>query len=192
MNRLVNHPHEALWGPIQKIQLNHAWISDPNKLWDNKLVNCDGVNRAAERSYPTFEVRGRSREDPMPEGRWPRGVTPRQRSGAAAESARLQQCMNGREELPYIGSQGRQPGGATPPPRSGGCMGTGGPRGATPHSRSGGAAVRKYPSSKVRETQVRRQALQEGIREQTHWNRNHKELVNLITLGPQPCLTQWN
>ena len=35
-------------------------------------------------------------------------------------------------------------------PRSGGCAGAGGPRGATPHSRSGGAAVRKYPSSKVR------------------------------------------
>ena len=28
--------------------------------------------------------------------------------------------------------------------------GTGGPRGATPHSRSGGAAVRRYPSFKVR------------------------------------------
>ena len=32
---------------------------------------------AAERSYPTFEVRGRSQEDPMPEGRQPRGVTQR-------------------------------------------------------------------------------------------------------------------
>ena len=30
------------------------------------------------------EVRGRSREDPMPEGRWPRGVAQRLRSGAAA------------------------------------------------------------------------------------------------------------
>ena len=29
-------------------------------------------------------------------------------------------------------------------------MGAGGPRGATPSSRSGGAAVRRYPSSKVR------------------------------------------
>ena len=38
---------------------------------------------AAERSYPMSEVRGRSREDPMPEGRRPRGVTPRLRSGAA-------------------------------------------------------------------------------------------------------------
>ena len=34
----------------------------------------------AERSYPTSEVRGRSRENPMPEGRWPRGVTPHPRS----------------------------------------------------------------------------------------------------------------
>ena len=30
----------------------------------------------------------------------PRGVTPRPRSGAAAESARLQRCRNGREVLP--------------------------------------------------------------------------------------------
>ena len=37
-----------------------------------------------------------------------------------------------------------------PRPRSGGCAGTGGPRGATPRSRPGGAAVRRYPSSKVR------------------------------------------
>ena len=48
-----------------------------------------------ERSYPTSEVRGRSREDPMPEGRRPRGVTPCPKSGAAAESARLQLRRNG-------------------------------------------------------------------------------------------------
>ena len=29
------------------------------------------------------EVKGRSREDPMPKGWWPRGVTPRLRSGVA-------------------------------------------------------------------------------------------------------------
>ena len=46
------------------------------------------------------EVKGRSREDPMPEGRRPRGVTPHPRSGAAAKSARLRQRRNGREELP--------------------------------------------------------------------------------------------
>ena len=38
--------------------------------------------------------------------------------------------------------------GTTPCPRSGGCVGTEGPRGATPRSRSGGMAVRRYPSSK--------------------------------------------
>ena len=36
----------------------------------------------------------------MPEGRWPRGVTPCLRSGAAAESARLQRRRNGQEGLP--------------------------------------------------------------------------------------------
>ena len=60
------------------------------------------------RSYPTFEVRSRSREDPMPKGRRPRGVTPRPRSGAAAESARLQQRRNGREELPKFEVKGGQ------------------------------------------------------------------------------------
>ena len=56
----------------------------------------------------------------------------------------------GREVLPCAWGQGRQLRGATPCPRSGGYAGAGGPRGATPCSRSGGAAVRTYPSSKVR------------------------------------------
>ena len=34
--------------------------------------------------------------------------------------------------------------------------------------RFAGAAVRRYPTPKVRETQVRRLVLQEGIRGQTH------------------------
>ena len=55
------------------------------------------------------EVRGRSLEDPMPEGRWPRGVTPRPRSGAVAESTRLRQHRNGREELPHDQGQGGGP-----------------------------------------------------------------------------------
>ena len=42
------------------------------------------------------------------------------------------------------------PRGATPRPRSGGCTGSGGQRGATPCSRSGGAAMRRYPSLKIR------------------------------------------
>ena len=54
----------------------------------------------AERSYPMSEVRSISWEDPMPKGRWPRGVTQLLRSGAVAESARLQRSRNGRDELP--------------------------------------------------------------------------------------------
>ena len=91
------------------------------------------------------------------------------------------------EELPDARGQGRRPRGATPRPQSGGCAGAGGPRGATPHSRSGGvvvriplvqgneqwlqfagAAVKRYPTYKVRETQVRWQVWREGIRGQTN------------------------
>ena len=43
-----------------------------------------GTFSAAERSYPTSEVRGRSREDPMLEERRPGGPTPRPRPGATA------------------------------------------------------------------------------------------------------------
>ena len=68
----------------------------------------------------------------MPEGLWPRGVTPSLRSGAAAKNARLLRRRNGREELPksevrggsqeelpHAGGQGRWQGGATPHPRPG-------------------------------------------------------------------------
>ena len=42
----------------------------------------------------------------MPEGQWPREVTQRPRSGAAAESARLRWCRNGQEELPKSEASG--------------------------------------------------------------------------------------
>ena len=42
----------------------------------------------------------------MPKGQRPRGVTPRLRSGAAAESARLRQHRNGREEQPQSDVRG--------------------------------------------------------------------------------------
>ena len=47
--------------------------------------------------------------------------------------------------------------------------------------RFAGAAVKRYPTSKVRETQVRWWVLREGIRGQTHWDHSHRKLVNLIT-----------
>ena len=105
----------------------------------------------------------------------------------------------------------RWPGGATPCPRNSGCAGAGGPRGAIPRSRSGGAAVRRYPSSKVGATAVLCWSSHEEI-SHVQSKRNpsktvgfatghqradtlkpySQKLVNLITLGPQPSLTQWN
>ena len=83
---------------------------------------------------------------------------------------------SGREELPHVRGQEQPPRGATPRPRSSGCVGTRGPRGATPRfkvRRGGheeispvqgkeqqlcfaGEAVKRYPTSKETETQVRR------------------------------------
>ena len=91
----------------------------------------------------------------MPEGRQPRGVTPRPKSGVVAESARLRRRRNGgeeppksevrgssREELPRVQGQGRRPRGATPRPRSGRVA----TRGVTPCPRSGAVAGRSYPT----------------------------------------------
>ena len=49
------------------------------------------------------EVRGRSWEDPMPEGQRPRGATPRPRSGGAAKGRYPASEVRGggREELPH-------------------------------------------------------------------------------------------
>ena len=118
----------------------------PNYLPNSALHNaggCNSAHSAAERSYPTSEVRGRSREDPMPEGRRPRGVTPRPRSGPVAESARLHRHRNSREELPHFRGQGLRRRGATPRGRSGRQ-----PR--VPGCDSAGAGERSYPTSKVR------------------------------------------
>jgi len=57
---------------------------------------------------------------------------------------------SGQEELPHARGHRRRPRGATAHPRSRSCRDAGGPRGATPPSRSGGAAMRRYPSYKVR------------------------------------------
>ena len=65
----------------------------------------------------------------MTEWRQPRGVTPRPRSGAAAESARLQRHRNGREELPKSEVRG-------------------GGQEELPRPRSGAAVGRTYPMSK--------------------------------------------
>ena len=41
--------------------------------------------------------------------------------------------------------------------------------------------MKRHPTPDVRETQVRREVLREGIRGQTYGNHNHRKLANLIT-----------
>ena len=122
--------------------------------------------RQAERSYPTSEVRGSGREElPRIRGQGWRPRVPGCDSAGAAERSytrprpgemagrsypRPEARGGGREELPYTRGQGQRPRGAIPHPRSGGCAGPGGPKEASPHSRSRVAAVRRYPTSKVR------------------------------------------
>ena len=79
----------------------------------------------AERSYPTFEVRGRSREDPMPEGRGQEELPTSEvrGSGRECQAATMQERQRGatpcprsgggREELPRVRGQGRQLRGTT-------------------------------------------------------------------------------
>ena len=126
---------------------------------------------------PTSKVRGRSREDPMPKGWQPRGVTPRPRSGAAAESARLQRCRNGgeevpksevrgggREDQPHIQGEVRAPlrghkrawrSYPTLKVRKGGGEEIPLIEGKEQRLCFAGAALKRYPTTKVRETQVR-------------------------------------
>ena len=146
------------------------------------------ATREAKRSYHTSEVRGRSWEDPMPEGWWPGGVTPSLRSGAVAKSARLHWHRNGREELPRgQGQEGRQRG-DTQPPRSGAgarkrypmpqARGQGRRAGvATPRLRPRAAAERSNPTLKARGSDPEDQPhvqgavagrVQEGLEELSH------------------------
>ena len=71
---------------------------------------------------------------------WPRGATPRPRSGTATKSTRLQLRRSSREELPHTRGQGQRP------------------RQATPCQRSGAAAERSNPMSKERRLRGHRRA----------------------------------
>ena len=107
------------------------------------------------RSFPSPKVRGGDREcQAVTAQERPRGATPRLRSGAAAERSyptsterQLRGCRRaersysmfkvstgGHEEIPLVQGKEQQ-------------------------LRFAGAAVKRYPMSKVRETQVRRQVL---------------------------------
>ena len=112
--------------------------------------SCDGAQSTAKRNYPTSEIGGRNQEDPIPEARRPRGITPCPRSEAVAESARLRRCRNGREELPHIRGRGRG-GEELPHVRGQGWQ----PRGATQCPKSGAAAE----SARLRQHRSRQEEL---------------------------------
>ena len=109
-----------------------------------------GALSAAEKSHPMSEVRGRSREDPMPEGPWPRGVTPRPRSGASAGRsypASEEWWLRGRRRAVRSYSTFKN--------RRAGCEEIPLFQGKEQRLRFAGAAVKRYPMSKVRETYLR-------------------------------------
>ena len=127
-----------------------------------KLLFLQFSSGAAERSYPMPEVRGSDWEElPHIQGE----ATARAQEGRESYST-FKVRRGGREEIPLFQGKEQQ-------------------------LHFAGAAVKRYPTSKVRETQVRWQVLQEGIRGQTHWNLNHRKLINLIT-RTTACLTQWH
>ena len=72
-----------------------------------------------ERSYPTSKVTVRSREDPLPEGRWPRGATPCRRSGAVAMRSSDVSELRGSSRDCQAATAQEQPRGATPSPTPG-------------------------------------------------------------------------
>ena len=89
-------------------------------------------------------IRGQGQKPgPIPEGRRPRGVTPRPRSGAATESARLRRRRKGREELPKSGVRG---GGREELPNAPTSEARGGRREDLPHvQRAAAAQAQKGP-----------------------------------------------
>ena len=91
-----------------------------------------GALSGAVRSYPTSEVRGRSREDPMPEG------------GAARRSYPTSKVRGSGRECQAVRAQ-EQPRGTTPRLRSGAAR-----RGVIPCRKSGAAAGRSYPTPEAR------------------------------------------
>ena len=76
-----------------------SWLQSPSAV----ILEPKSTS-AAERSYPTSEVRGRSWEDPMPDGWQPRGATPRPRSEAEAKRRYPASEVRGGdwEELPHV------------------------------------------------------------------------------------------
>ena len=95
------------------------------------------------------EVTGSGQEGLPPaqgQGQWPDGATPRPRSGGCAED-REGGCAEDREELLHYSTFKVRRGGGEEIPLV---------QGKEQQLSFAGAALKRYPTSKVRETQVRR------------------------------------
>ena len=131
---------------------------------------CPRSGSVAGRSYPTSKAREvAGRRYPMPEARgsgWEelpdvqsQGQRPRVPGRDGAETAERSYPVSevkggGWEEPPHVRGQGRL-GGTTPRPRKGGSEEIPFVQGKLQRLHFAGAAVKRYPTSKVRETQVR-------------------------------------
>ena len=119
----------------------------------------------AMRSYPSPKVRDSKQEHlaAIAQEQRPRGASPRSMSGVAAKriyptSKERLLCGRRRSERSYSTFKVRR-GGHEKIPLV---------QGKEQWLRFAGAAVKRYPTSKVRETQVRQEVFQESIRGQTH------------------------
>ena len=82
MNENENTTTQNLWDTVKAVLRGkfiaiQAYLKKPEKsqIHNQTQAAATGSLSAAKRSYPMSKVRGRSREDPMPKGRRPRGVT---------------------------------------------------------------------------------------------------------------------
>ena len=150
----------------------HSW-EELSHGWWLRVPGSDGAG-VAERVYRTSEVRSGSWEElslVQGQGQRPRQATPRLRSGAVAERS---YPMSKEWRLHWRWRAKRSY--STFKVRRGDLV-----QGKEQRLHFAGAAMKRYPVSNIRETQVRQQVLQEGIRGQIHWNHYHRKLANLIT-----------
>ena len=147
-NTETKHFQDSTWeirdGPLEAVT-HHVNVKDiiypANSLLRaaflrQALDSADGTKSQMRQLRGAGAARGAT---PHPRSGRQRGATPRPRSGAAERSyPTFKVRSSGQEELPHVQSQEQWP------------------RGATPCPRSGVVAMRRYPTSKVRETHLRR------------------------------------